>query len=403
MEKRELVIIGSGPAGLTAAIYAKRAGLDVLLLEKGVVGGQVNITDKIENWPGTISIGGMELAQSFKKHAETLKVEIRDCSVVGIDVQNGKKRILTDKEAIEAEALILATGSNFRKLGCKGERDFTGAGVSYCAVCDGAFFEGADIAVVGGGNAAVEEAAYLTRFAAKVYLIHRRNEFRADHVAVEEALANSKIVPVMDTTVESIEGEGLVNRITIRNVKSGNVSALNVSGVFIFVGTQPNVSYLGTAGSVVKQTPAGWIITNEHMETSADGIFAAGDVREKTLRQVVTAAGDGAEAAMAAYQYISGKIRLRRQLFEPVHAIGFFSSSIDKDEISIRTAVESYYTDKDIKLVFVDTYRDKNFTAEMGLDTLPAVVEMSNGNIARTAQIRSLEDVKRFVKDNKTK
>jgi|GEM_PF-104616 len=403
MEKREVVIVGSGPAGLTAAIYAKRAGLDVLLLEKGVVGGQINITDKIENWPGTISVGGMELARSFRKHAECLNVEIRDCDVVGIDVQNGNKRILTDKEAIEAEAIILATGSNFRKLGCNGEREFTGAGVSYCAVCDGAFFEGADIAVVGGGNAAVEEAVYLTRFAAKVYLIHRRNEFRADYVAVEEALANAKIVPIMDTTVESIEGEGLVNKITIRNVKTGNLSELGVAGVFIFVGTQPNVSYLGTMGSVVKQTPAGWIITDEHMETSADGIFAAGDVREKTLRQVVTAAGDGAEAAMSAYQYINSQVRLHRLLFEPDNVIAFFSSSIDTDEIAVRTAVEGYYAGNNTKVVFVDTYRDKNVIPKIGLHTFPAAAELSSGRIMRTAPIKSLDEMKEFLAHCETK
>ena len=269
MEKRELVIIGAGPAGLTSAIYGRRAGLDVLLLEKGIPGGQINITDEIENWPGVIHSSGSELGVSFRKHAEHFKTEFRDCTVSGIEIRNGSKIVITDKGEVEAEAIILATGASFRKLGCKGEAEFTGGGVSYCAVCDAAFFEDETIAVVGGGNVAVEEAGYLTRFASKVYIIHRREEFRADRHAIEQALSNPKIEPIWNSVVESIEGEGLVEKLVLKNVKTGEVSDLPVAGVFIFVGTEPNVSYLGEPGSVVNQTHGGWIDTNDKMETSA--------------------------------------------------------------------------------------------------------------------------------------
>ena len=317
MEKRELVIIGAGPAGLAAAVYGRRAGLDTLILEKGIPGGQINITDEIENWPGTIHSTGSELGETFRKHAEHFKAEFRSCTVHKIDLRDGSKFVVTDSGEIEAEAIILATGASFRKLGCPGEAEFTGAGVSYCAVCDAAFFEGETIAVVGGGNVAVEEAGYLTRFADKVYIIHRRDEWRADRLAIEQALANPKIVPVWNSVVESIEGEGVVEKLVLKNVKTGEISDLPVAGCFVFVGTEPNVAYLQPESSVVKQTRGGWIDTNDKMETSVEGIFAAGDIRDKYLRQVVTAAGDGAVAAMAAYSYITEQLHLRSVLIDP--------------------------------------------------------------------------------------
>ena len=206
MEKRELVIIGAGPAGLTAAIYGKRAGLDVLLIEKGVPGGQINITEEIENWPGVLHATGPELGQMFRAHAEKFNTEFRDADVQRIELRDDKKIVVTAKGEVEAEAVIIATGAFFRRLGCEGEAEHIGQGVSYCAVCDGAFFEGEEIAVVGGGNSAVEEGEYLTNFASKVYIIHRRDEFRADRAAIERALSNPKIVPVWNSVVQSIEG-----------------------------------------------------------------------------------------------------------------------------------------------------------------------------------------------------
>lgn len=301
MEERELVIIGAGPAGLTAAVYGKRAGLDVLVLEKGKAGGQILITSEIENWPGIITASGLALADSFRAHAEHFKAELRTARVDALRSEGGKTVVITDQGEIEAQALLVASGANFRRHGCPGEKEFMGKGVSYCAVCDAAFFEELEVAVIGGGNTAVEEACYLTQFAEKVYIVHRRDQFRADRLIAERALANPRIVPIWDSVLEGIEGEGLVERIVLRNVKSNQKNVIAVNGVFIFIGTLPNTAFLS---GVVETVDGGWIVTDENMKTSAPGIFAAGDVRDTALRQVVTAAGDGARAAMSAYAYI---------------------------------------------------------------------------------------------------
>ena len=397
MEKRELVILGAGPAGLSAAIYGRRAGLDVLLLEKGMPGGQINITDEIENWPGTIHSTGSELGMSFRKHAEHFKAEFRDCTVKGIEIRNGSKIVVTDKGEIEAEAIILATGAAFRKLGCPGEAEFTGAGVSYCAVCDAAFFEGETVAVIGGGNVAVEEGGYLTKFADKVYIVHRRDEFRADKAAIEQVLANPKIVPVWNSVVESIEGNGVVEKLVLKNVKTGEISDLPVAGCFVFIGTEPIVGYLGEPGSLVKQNKAGWIITNDRMETSVEGIFAAGDIRDKFLRQVVTAAGDGATAAMAADAYITQQLHLRSVLMEPEHVYALISSSIDQNQVSLQVEAEKYGKEAGKKIVFVDGYRNARAVEKIGVTTLPTLVELKKGQIVKTAEAKDLETVKAFV------
>lgn len=304
-EKRELVIIGAGPAGMSAAIYAKRAGLDVLVLERAATGGQINNTNEVENYPGILHASGSELGDMMKEHAMKFNTEIRMVDDSNVELRGDKKIVITKKSGqtneIESEAVIIATGAHFRKLGCEGEEEHIGQGVSFCAVCDGAFFEDYDIAVVGGGNTAVEEACYLTKFASKVYIIHRRDEFRADRSAVERALANPKIVPVYDTVVEKIEGIGMVENLVLKNVKTGEKSNLDVAGVFMFVGQEPNDECVR---GLVNSEKGGWIITNERMETSVEGIFAAGDVRSKFLRQVITAASDGAIAAMSASSYI---------------------------------------------------------------------------------------------------
>lgn len=397
MEKRELVIIGAGPAGLSSAIYGRRAGLDVLILEKGTPGGQINITDEIENWPGVIHSTGSELGESFRKHAAHFNTEFRDCTVKSIEMRSGSKIIVTDKGEIEAEAIILATGASFRKLGCPGEAEKTGAGVSYCAVCDGAFFEDETIAVVGGGNVAVEEAGYLTRFANKVYIIHRRDEFRADRLAIEQALANPKIEPVWNSVVESIEGDGLVEKLVLKNVKTGEVSDLPVAGVFVFVGTEPNVSYLGEPGSVVKQTRGGWVDTNEKMETSVEGIFAAGDIRDKFLRQVVTAAGDGAIASMAAYSYITEQLHLRSVLIEPEEVVALLTSSIDQAQVTLQVETEKFAKESGKKIAFIDGYRNGKMVEKLGIAQLPAIIEMKKGEMTRSAQPSSLQDIKDFI------
>ncbi len=302
MEQRELVIIGAGPAGLTAALYAKRAGLDTLVLEKGKAGGQILITSEIENWPGTIESTGADLAENFRAHAEHFKAEFRTTTVRKLEVRDGKNIVTTSDGEIEAKAIIIATGASFRHLGCKGEKEFIGKGVSFCAVCDANMFEELDVAVIGGGNTAVEEACYLSRFAEKVYIVHRRDEFRADKVVADRAAKNPKIIPVWDSVVDEIYGDGIVEGVRIKNVKTNEMSTLDVNGVFMFVGTVPNAAYIN---DVVESVNGNWIKADCDMRTSTPGIFVAGDVRDTNLRQVVTAAADGARAAMSAYAYIN--------------------------------------------------------------------------------------------------
>jgi thioredoxin reductase (NADPH) len=394
MEKRELVILGAGPAGMTAAIYGKRSGLDVLVLEKGIPGGQIAITDEIENWPGVVHATGAELAESFRRHAEKFAPEFRDATVTGIEIRNGTKVLVTEKEEIEAEAIILATGATFKKLGCPGEAEFAGRGVSYCAVCDGAFFQDVEIAVVGGGNTAVEEAVYLTQFASKVYIIHRRDSFRADKMAVERALGNPKIVPVWNSVVERIQGSDMVEKLLIRNVKSGEVSELPVEGVFVFTGMVPNVECVK---GLVKTTEQGWILTNEKMETSVEGIFAAGDVRDKYLRQVVTAAGDGAVAAMAAYAYISEQVHLRSLLLEPERVVAFFFSSVDEKQMRLVDDVEKWTASAGKHVVFVDGYKNAKMVKKLGLDQLPLLVELRKGNVVSSRTFSSAADLQSLL------
>jgi thioredoxin reductase (NADPH) len=304
MKKRELVILGAGPAGLTAAIYARRADLDALVIEKGLPGGQIRITAEIENWPGLISSTGVGLADSLRRHAEHFKTDFLTAEIKSLRLDGARKIVSTTAGEVEAEAVIVATGASFRRLGCPGEDKFIGCGVSFCAVCDAEFFVDETVAVVGGGNTAVEEAMYLTRFAEKVYIIHRRNEFRAAPLVRRRAAKNEKLVPVLDSVVEAIEGGDLVERVLVRNVKSGTVTPLEVAGVFMFVGTRPQVEFLD---NLLERREGGWLVTDQRLVTSEPGIFAAGDVRDTPLRQVVTAAADGALAAMSAYHYLESR------------------------------------------------------------------------------------------------
>ncbi len=392
MEKRELVIIGAGPAGLTSAVYGKRSGLDVLVLEKGVPGGQINATDEIENWTGVIHASGAELADSFRKHAEHFKAEFRDAEVTGIELCDGCKIVKTGDGDIEAEAIIIATGASFRKLGAPGEAEFTGRGVSYCAVCDGAFFEEQEIAVIGGGNTAVEEAVYLTQFADKVTIIHRRDNFRADRLAIERAMNNPKIEVVWNSVVEEIAGEDMVEKVVLKNVRTGEVSDLPVSGVFVFTGMDPNASFVK---GVVESAGNGWIVTNERMETSVEGIFAAGDVREKFLRQVVTAAGDGATAAMAASSYVSEQLHIQSLLLEPEHVTAYIFSSIDESQARLAADIEKISSAS--KVVQIDGYRNKRIVEKLGIGKLPSLVEFKGGKITRSEFAQDAESVKKFL------
>ncbi|MDD6087850.1 MAG: thioredoxin-disulfide reductase [Desulfovibrionaceae bacterium] len=306
MGQWDLIIVGGGPAGLTAAVYGVRAGLRTLVVEQGECGGQLMSTGEIENWPGQISVTGFELSQQLEEHAKSIGASFLKASVQSITVDQDVKIVRTDEGDLQAGAVIIATGASFRKLGCPGEKEFTGRGVGYCVVCDGMFYRNKVAAVVGGGNTAAEGARYLTRFASKVYLIHRRDVLRADKVLADAVLADPKIEPVWNTEVKEIRGDRFVESLVLRNVQTGEEKSLPVDGIFPFVGTDSNVSFVSDA---VRLTQDGRIDTDDFLETSVPGIFAAGDVRNTTLRQAVTAAGDGARAAMSAYAYLAKRVR----------------------------------------------------------------------------------------------
>ena len=298
----DVIIIGGGPAGMSAAIYAARARLKTLIIEKAGCGGQIAITDHLENYPGfETGINGFELAVKMQTQATTFGSEITYGEVLSIDVSNKLKKVILQDKEYETKTIIIASGANFKKLNVSGEQEFIGKGVSYCATCDGPFFRNKEIAVVGGGDSALQEALYLTKFATKVNLIHRRNEFRAAKILQEKVLANEKINIILDSVVEEINGTQMLESLKVKNVKDGNIKNLAVSGVFLFVGWQPNTKFLESSNIKLEN---GYIITNENMETNLDGVFACGDVRKKQLRQVVTAAGDGAISAISAQHYI---------------------------------------------------------------------------------------------------
>ncbi len=302
MDIRDVIIIGGGPAGLTAGLYAARARLNVLLVERTAVGGQVLLTHWIENYPGfPEGISGFELIEKMKEQAVKFGLEIETKEISDIKKENNLFYLKSGDEELKAKAVIIATGAQSNKLGVEGEEKFTGRGVSYCATCDGPFFRDQEVAVVGGGDSAIEEAIFLTKFAKKVYVIHRRDALRATKILQERAFNNPKIEIIWDTVVDEIQGEEKVKNLKLRNVKDNSVKDLAVGGTFIFVGIKPNTEFLK---DTLEMDPAGFIITDEYMETSLPGVFAAGDVRKKRLRQVSTSVGDGALAAFSVQIYL---------------------------------------------------------------------------------------------------
>lgn len=305
MGKIDLIIIGGGPAGLTAGLYAARGMMDVTLLRSGTPVCQATTTDDIHNYPGFPGgIGGPELIQRMEEQATSFGLTILDRHVLSIIRNSGGFEVATDKGACEARTILIATGAVPRSVGVPGEKEFRGRGVSYCATCDGAFFTDTPIAVIGGGDAAVKEAIYLTRYASKVYLIHRRDTFRAEPVLVRHAAENPKIEFVLDSVVKEIHGDDLVDSVIVRNVKSGEEGRLEVEGVFVFTGIQPNSEIVT---NIVQMDERGFIITDREMATSCPGIYAAGDVCRKSLRQIVTAVADGAIAVDSIEKYLSNE------------------------------------------------------------------------------------------------
>jgi thioredoxin reductase (NADPH) len=299
----EVIIIGGGPAGLTAGLYTSRAGLNSLLVEGGLVGGQIVSAELVENYPGfPDGISGFELGQLMYQQAIKYGLKTIIAEATGIELREKQKEVKTTEGNFMAKAAIIAGGSERRKLSIPGEEKFIGRGVSYCATCDATFFRELSVAVVGGGDAAITEALHLAKFASKVTVIHRRDQLRAGRILQEKALSEPKIQFLWNAIVDEIEGEDLVKRIKLREVKTGEKSTLEVAGVFISIGLKPNTDYLK---GILPLDTAGHIITNDKMETEIPGIFAAGDVRSNSARQAITAAGDGATAAIYTEKFLS--------------------------------------------------------------------------------------------------
>lgn len=299
----DLIIIGAGPAGLTAGIYAARGGLKTGIIEMGMPGGQAAATEKIENYPGfPEGIGGYELMDKFHQQAQKYGAEFIFEQVRKLELLDRNKKVITDSQTYEARAIIIAAGSQPRPLGVPGEDVFHGRGVSYCATCDGAFFKGKKVAVVGGGDAALEEGVYLTKFVDEVTIVHRRTGFRASQILVDRAKNNPKVRFELDTVIEEVLGKEKVEGVRVRNTKTAITKNLNVDGVFVYVGTQPNDMFLH---GELRVDERGYIFTDNLLKTNIPGVFAAGDIRNTTLRQVATAVGDGALAAVEVEKYLS--------------------------------------------------------------------------------------------------
>lgn len=298
----DVVILGGGPAGFSAGIYTARGNVSTAILDVSMLGGQPSNYLELENYPAFMKIGGFELMEKFEEHADMFGVQKFPMQEIEfIDLVSSPKIIRTKDVEFRAKSVIIATGAKPMKLGVKGEEDFIGRGVSYCAVCDGAFYKDKVVAIVGGGNSAVEEAIYLTKFASKVYIIHRRDELRADKIIQDRATKNEKIEFVLNSVVCEIQGQDLVNNLILKNTKKDEMFNLAVDGVFPYIGITPNVENIS---GQITQDKAGFIITDETMKTSIDGVFAVGDVRKTPLRQVITAASDGAIAGVYAVKYI---------------------------------------------------------------------------------------------------
>lgn len=304
MADYDILILGGGPAGLTAAIYATRSLRKVAVVEKGVPGGQIASTDMIENYPGfPEGISGLELMQKFEEQAKKFGTEFINLFEVKEIKKDGDVFVVVaaDGKELTARALIIATGQNPRTLGVPGEAEFTGRGVSYCATCDGAFFKDRVVTVVGGGNSAIQEALYLTRFASRVQVVHRRDQLRADRILQERAFANEKIEFIWNSVVVEILGDQTVRAVKVKNVKTNDVKEVPTDGVFIYIGYEPNTGFLN---GFVELDERGYVVTDDRLQTSVEGVFACGDVRSNPLKQVSVAVGEGAVAATSAEQYL---------------------------------------------------------------------------------------------------
>lgn len=304
----DILILGGGPAGMSAGVYAARGAVKTAIVDISMFGGQPSNYLEIENYIGFPIIGGYDLSEKFEEHADKFGVEkFPFQEIQSIDLIANPKIIETTDKIFKTKSIIITTGANPKKLDIKGEAEFTGRGVSYCAVCDGAFFKDKEIAVIGGGNSAIEEGIYLTRFAKKVHIINRRNELKADKILQQKAFENEKISIVYNTSPIEIKGSDKVEGIVLSNSETQETSELKIDGVFPFIGLTPNISLIN---GQLQQDSSGFIVTDENMRTSIEGVFAAGDVRTSPLRQVITATSDGAIAAVNAIKYVEHAVEV---------------------------------------------------------------------------------------------
>jgi thioredoxin reductase (NADPH) len=306
MNREKVIVIGSGPAGLTAALYTARARLAPLVLVGDILGGQISLTYEVENYPGfPEALTGAELVERMQRQAERFGARLEYDSVIAVDFTHGSPfYVKTTSQEYETDAVIVAVGASPRKLHVPGEAEFTGRGVSYCATCDGFFFRDKDVVVVGGGDSALEEAIFLTRFAGKVTVVHRRDTLRAGPTLQQRALGNPKIDFLWDTVVEAIEGDSVVQRVRLRNVKTDGISAFKTDGVFIFIGHEPNGAVFQ---GQVAMDEHGYIVTDKWMHTSVEGVFAAGEIQDRVYRQIATSVGQGTAAAMSCERWLSSR------------------------------------------------------------------------------------------------
>lgn len=297
----DVIIIGGGTAGLSAAIYCQRAGKEALVLEGKAIGGQIVNTPEVENYPGIIKVSGFDFAMGLLEQAKACGATVKNQAVLSVEEEDNKFIVKTKRNSYEAPALIIASGATNRNLGLPGENELIGKGISYCATCDGAFFKGRDVAVIGGGNTALEDAGFLTNYCNKVYLVHRRSEFRGEPQSAEILRSKPNLEMVLDSVSTEIINDGKVTGLKVKNVKTEEERTLNVDGIFVAIGQVPQNSLFA---SLVELDDKGYVVAGENCETSRKGIFAAGDCRTKKVRQLTTAASDGAVAALAACEYI---------------------------------------------------------------------------------------------------
>lgn len=382
----DLIIVGGGPAGMTAAIYGARAKMRTLLIEKAKHGGQAATTEEVENWPGSGKTTGPELMKQFREHTEHLGVEMIKEDVARVDLKGEIKVIETRKgNRYEGRAVILAPGAHPRTLGVKGEGPLRGKGVSYCATCDADFFTELDVVVVGSGDAAVEESLYLTKFCESVTMIvlHPEGTMDANKASQERAYANPKIKYVWQSAIEEIKGDGIVESVVLKHLGTGELTEMPTNGVFVFIGTVPNTEFLKETG--LELDPRGYILAHsETMSTNLDGVFAAGDARQKWLRQIVTAASDGAIAACAAEKYLAEEEHLRHEVLEPKEPVlAVFWSPASKESLDVLGWAEQANTAAGgaFKLARIDLYKSARLAQRYGVTQVPSVLLFMNGEV----------------------